>query len=39
VSPKDDDENWAGQGFSKRNEESAPEPGQDDDDPEGWVWK
>jgi hypothetical protein len=38
VSDKDKD--WAGKGFSKRNQESAPpppEPAKDDDDE--WVWK
>lgn len=26
--PDRDDKNWAGKGFSRRNEESAPEPKQ-----------
>jgi len=39
VSPKDDDENWAGKGFSKRNEESAPETQDGQDDDERWVWE
>jgi hypothetical protein len=38
VSKKDDD-NWAGKGFGKRNEESKPEPKPDEEDPEAWVWK
>jgi hypothetical protein len=34
-----DDKNWAGKGFSKRNEESAPEPDPETEDPEEWAWK
>lgn len=36
-----DDKNWAGKGFTKRNEESAPEPAQspEEEDEEEWVWK
>jgi hypothetical protein len=43
-----DDANWAGEGFTKRNEESAPvkppklkvvKPKPEKDDEEGWVWE
>ena len=40
------DDNWAGKGFGKRNEESAPEPKPEPDkftddplDPDRWVWE
>lgn len=32
-----DNPDWAGKGFSKRNEESAPE--KPDPDDESWVWE
>jgi hypothetical protein len=34
------DDNWAGKGFTERNEESAPEPKpKPEPDEEEWVWK
>lgn len=37
--PDKDDKNWAGKGFGKLNEESAPESKPEPDDPEAWVWE
>jgi len=37
-----DDKDWAGKGFGKRNEESAPEPKPEpkpDPNDESWVWE
>lgn len=37
---KNEDENWAGKGFSRRNEESAPEPkGKPEEDEEDWIFQ
>jgi hypothetical protein len=41
VKPKDDDDNWAGEGFSKPYEEkwASPEEIAKDDPDEDWAWK